>query len=72
MTLSGKQVKGTRVDEEETPFVDVPIPEDMDVTTFGRDALITLWTDWTPPGSNVLYPAGELIIAPMADLIVNR
>jgi len=68
-SLSAEQVEGATADEEETPFVDVPIPEDADVTTFGSDALITLRTDWTPPGSDVLYPAGALITAPMADVI---
>jgi prolyl oligopeptidase len=58
-------------------FKVVPIPEDAEISTFGNNAMITLRSDWSPPGysseegdgESSLLPAGSLIVVPMADVM---
>merc|ERR1719410_637509 len=49
-SLTMDQIATTTADEETTPFLPVPIPEDAEISTFGNDAMITLRTDWQPSG----------------------
>mmetsp|Transcript_13161 Transcript_13161/g.15472 ORF Transcript_13161/g.15472 Transcript_13161/m.15472 type:complete len:794 (-) Transcript_13161:66-2447(-) len=71
-TLSSEQIVTSPSDEEATPFIPIPIPEDAEISTFGSDAMITLRSDWTPPGSDTLYQAGALISAPMNDVMNDQ
>ena len=68
----------TADDSSLSEFKDIPIPEDAEISTFGNDAMITLRSDWSPPGydggedsSVSLLPAGSLIVVPMVDVMNN-
>jgi prolyl oligopeptidase len=72
----------TADDSSLSEFKEIPIPEDTEISTFGNDAMITLRSDWSPPGyeyvgegegssSVSLLPAGSLIVAPMVDVMNN-
>ena len=50
----------------------MPIPEDAEIGTFGSDAMITLRSDWTPPGGTKAYVAGTLLALPMSDVMENN
>jgi len=63
---------GTTSDEVEIPFMPVPIPEDAGISTFGNDAMITLRSDWCPPGSDITYDAGVLLALPMAEVMADK
>lgn len=71
-TLSSEQIVSSTSDEEATPFLPIPLPADAIISTFGSDAMITLRSDWTPPGSDTLYQAGALISAPMNDVMNDQ
>jgi len=69
--LSAEALQGTSATDEPTPFVDVPIPDDAKLGTFGRSALITLRTDWAPPNapSGTTFAAGAMLAVPMGDVV---
>ena len=50
----------------------MPIPEDAEIGTFGSDAMVTLRSDWTPPGTTKAYVAGTLLALPMSDVMDNN
>ena len=60
--------------EVTTPFVEVPIPEDAEITTFANMALITLRSDFIVPSSSsgVSFVAGSLLSLPMSELMLNN
>jgi len=72
-SLTMEQLRDHTADDEKAnpPFVAVPIPDDAGISTFGKEAMITLRTDWTPPGSDTTYAAGALLTTPMANVMVG-
>jgi len=70
-SLSLEQLSGTTADEETTPFQPVPIPDDAEISTFGKEAKIALRSDWTPPNSDVSYPSGSLLTTSMGKVMAN-
>jgi len=69
--LTPEQLASTTADEETTPFKAVPIPDDATASTFGSDAMISLRSDWTPPGSDKEYEAGSLLTAPISEVMAD-
>lgn len=70
--LTPEQLATTTADQETTPFEPVPIPEDAEISTFGSDAMITLRSEWQPPGCDTPYPAGALLTVPMSEVMQNK
>lgn len=64
-------IAGTTADAEATPFREVPIPEDAELDTFADMALITLRSDFVPPGGST-FKAGSLVTLPMSELMDNE
>jgi len=58
-------------DAEGAAFQKVPIPEDASIGTYGTDAMITLRTDWCPPGSDTTYVAGSLLVTTMSAVMAS-
>jgi prolyl oligopeptidase len=48
--LTQESIKTVSAADEGSPFAKVPIPEDASLGTFADSALVTLRTDWQPPG----------------------
>jgi prolyl oligopeptidase len=48
--LSLERLATVSAADEDAPFAPVPIPDDAEISTFAGDAMITLRSDWTPPG----------------------
>jgi len=69
--LTPEELKSTTADQESTPFQVVPIQEDAEISTFGNEAMITLRSDWKPPGCDVTFKAGTLLTAPMPEVMKN-
>eukprot|EP00927_Polykrikos_kofoidii_P078851 TRINITY_DN7564_c0_g1_i1.p1 TRINITY_DN7564_c0_g1~~TRINITY_DN7564_c0_g1_i1.p1 ORF type:complete len:765 (-),score=130.22 TRINITY_DN7564_c0_g1_i1:62-2356(-) len=71
LTVEG--LKSTTAADEATPFVDVPIQEDAELKTFANSALITLRSEWSPPGApgGATYAAGAMLAVPMDDVVKN-
>jgi prolyl oligopeptidase len=67
--LSVDQLLSTSADKETTPFGTVPIPNDATFETFAEAGLITLRSDWKPPGLETTFPAGALLSVPLDDLL---
>jgi prolyl oligopeptidase len=70
-SLTLEQIASTTADQETTPFEPIPIPDDAEISTFGSDAMITLRSNWKPPGCDKEFVAGALLAAPMADVMAN-
>lgn len=72
--LTLEKLRGVRAPEEETPFVDVPIPEDAELSTFADSALIKLRSEWAPKGAPgaAKYAAGALLAVPMAAVVKDE
>mmetsp|Transcript_31869 Transcript_31869/g.52548 ORF Transcript_31869/g.52548 Transcript_31869/m.52548 type:complete len:814 (+) Transcript_31869:124-2565(+) len=70
-SLTLEQIATTTADQENTPFEPIPIPDDAEISTFDSDAMITLRSDWKPPGCEKEFAAGALLAAPMADVMAN-
>lgn len=72
-SLTLEELTSTTADQETKEFREVPIPEDAGISTFGNEAMVTLRSDWSPPGydddDSLLLPAGSLIAVPMEDLM---
>ena len=69
--LTPERIASVSAAEEDTPFVAVPIPDDADISTFGSDAMVTLRSEWAPPGAGKSFVAGTLLTLPMADVMAN-
>lgn len=74
--LSCEGVAGVTADMEQTPFREVPIPEDAVVETFANMALITLRSDLDVPtaadgGDSRTFKAGSLVSLPLDELMEN-
>jgi prolyl oligopeptidase len=67
--LSVEGIRGVTADAETTPFAEVKIPEDAEMGTFASAAMVTLRSDWQPPGSGRVFEAGALISAPMESVM---
>ena len=64
--LSAEALAGTRAPDEAAPFAAVPVPEDAELSTFADNFLVSLRTDWTPPGARArAYASGSLLAAPI-------
>lgn len=70
--LNPEQLSSTTADEETTPFKEVPIPEDASISTFGSEGMVSLRSDWKPPGSDTEYKAGALLTAPMSEIMTDN
>ncbi len=55
--------------DDDTPFAEVPIQEDAQVSTFGSMALITLRSDWTV--SDRTFKQGSLISCKFSELMAS-
>ena len=55
--------------DEPTPFKPVAVPEDAELGTFADAFLLSLRTDWTPPGASAAFAAGALVAAPIDDVM---
>ena len=55
--------------DEPAPFEPVPVPDDVSLGTFADAATIELRSEWCPPGRDEPFPAGSLLVAPMADVM---
>ena len=71
--LTAAQLASASAADEVTPFVEVPIPDDAKLSTFGACALITLRSAWTPHGcaADCTYTAGALLSVPIDDAVRN-
>lgn len=69
--LDADKLRKTTADKDTTPFVPVPIPEDATFETFANSALISLRSEWKPPGCNITYSAGALLATPLDDVMKN-
>ena len=67
--LSVDSIRGTPASAEKTPFAEVMIPEDSELGTFASAAIVSLRSDWKPPGCDKTFKAGALISAPMASVM---
>ena len=69
-----EDVNKKTANEITTPFVEVPIFEDAEITTFANMALITLRSDFIVPSSSsgVSFVAGSLLSLPMSELMLNN
>ena len=78
-SLSAERLAAVSAADEDTPFVPVPIPDDAEISTFAGDAMITLRSDWAPPGDcpaaaaeeGGCFKAGALLTAPMAEVMAE-
>ena len=55
--------------DDDTPFAEVPIQEDAQVSTFGSMALITLRSDWTVSGRT--FKQGSLLSCKFDELMAS-
>jgi len=67
--LSRDSIKSLTADADPTPFAEVKIPEDAEMGTFANVALITLRSDWSPPGCSQAFKAGSLLSLPMEEVM---
>ena len=67
--LTVDAIRNTSAAAETTPFADVHIPEDAELGTFGNAALVTLRSDWQPPGCTKTFTAGALLSVPMPSVM---
>jgi prolyl oligopeptidase len=67
--LTQDAIRSVTAADESTPFAPVPIPEDAELGTFANAALVTLRTDWKPPGCESTFKSGALISAPMESVM---
>ena len=70
-SLTPSRVSSVSAADEDTPFKPVPIPDDASISTFGSEAMISLRTDWSPPGSDATFSAGSLLTAPMSSVMAD-
>jgi prolyl oligopeptidase len=68
-SLTKEALDTITADKETTPFAEVPIQDDAKISTFGSDAMVTLRSDWQPPGCEVAYKAGTLLVHPMSKVM---
>ena len=59
--LSQEGIRSTSADADTSPFVEVKIPEDAEIGTFANAALVSLRSDWQPPGCGTKFVAGAFI-----------
>ena len=71
-SLTPERVKAVSAADEDTPFLPVPIPEDASISTFGSEAMVSLRTDWSPPGQDTTFKAGSLLTAPMSEVMADN
>lgn len=73
--LTCEGVAGVTADMEQTPFREVPIPEDAELETFANMALVTLRSDFDVPtadgGDSRTFKAGSLVSLPLDELMEN-
>ena len=57
--------------EDLTPFTKLDLPDDVSLGTFGEQATLHLRSSWSPPKAprQEAYPAGTLLVAPLADVV---
>jgi len=67
--LDDDKLHSMTANEDPSPFVDVPIPNDAEFATFGDSAMIELRSDWQPPGCSKTFLAGSLLAAPLDDVV---
>lgn len=70
-SLSCDDVSSVTADVEQTPFKEVPIPEDAELGTFANMAMVTLRSDLDAPGGQT-FKAGSMISLPMSELMDNN
>jgi len=81
-SLSLDELMTKTADDHTLPeFQKVPIPDDADIGTYGNEAMITLRSDWSPPGykkggkedddDDNLLLAGSLLVVTMQDVMKN-
>jgi len=78
-SLSLDELSSKTADDTSLPeFKQIPIQEDASIGTYGNDAMISLKSDWSPPGYkkkgaddgvDEVLPAGSLLVAPMTDVM---
>mmetsp|Transcript_22724 Transcript_22724/g.70272 ORF Transcript_22724/g.70272 Transcript_22724/m.70272 type:complete len:716 (-) Transcript_22724:48-2195(-) len=62
-----KDLEGLTAADDDTPFVEVPIPADANVGTFADAALVSLRSDWTVGGQT--FKQGSMFSLPFSDLM---
>ena len=70
-SLTLEQMSTTTADQETTPFQPIPIPDDAEISTFRSDAMITLRSNWQPPGCDKEFAAGALLTTSMKEVMDN-